>query len=292
MKVSLVLEGGGMRGMYTSGVLDAFMDNNIFINNIYAVSAGCYNALFYLSRQRGKCYKVNSTYLKDKRYIDVKRILVGKSAVNTDFIFNEIFKELEPFDYTAFNKYVGEFYAVSTNALTGEPYYARIKNLEEDKEYVKASAALPLFTHLVKYNELVLSDGGDADSIPVMKAIEDGFDHNIVILTRPKGFILGDNKLMKFNKIRYKKYPNLIKTMENRKIKYNETLKLLEKLESENKVIVIRPKKELDIGNLEKNEERIRTIYEMGYDDGVKYISEIKRFLKGDENVKKEKRRI
>lgn len=292
MKASLILEGGGMRGMYTSGVLDAFMDNDIFINNVYAVSAGCYNALFYLSRQRGECYKINSTYINDKRYINIKRLLLGKSAVNNDFIFNEVLKNIVPFDYEAFNKYVGEFCAVSTNALTGEAHYALVKNLEEDLEYVKASAALPLFTHLVKYNGLVLSDGGDADSIPVMRAISDGFTHNIVILTRPKGFVLGDNKLMKFNRIRYKKYPNLIKTMQNRKIKYNETLKFLEKLESENKVIVIRPKEDLNIGNLEKNEEKINSIYKMGYRDGLEHVNKVREFLGRENHVKKENKRV
>ena len=278
--------------MYTSGVLDAFMDNDIFINNIYAVSAGCYNALSYISRQRGRTYEINTSYIGDKRYISMKRMLTKGSAVNTDFIFNDVFKKLNPFDYDAFNKYVGKFYAVSTNAVTGEAHYALIKDLEKDVEYVKASAALPLFTHLVKCDGLILSDGGDADSIPVKKAIEDGFSSNIVILTRPKGFVLGENKLMKFNKVRYRRYPNLIKTMKNRRFKYNETLKLLEELEKENKAIVIRPKEELNIGNLEKNITGINEIYKMGYEDGVEYISKIKEFIRNDENASKKNKRI
>ena len=278
-KSCLVLEGGGMRGMYTSGVLDAFMDNNIFINNIYAVSAGCYNALSYLSRQRGRTFRINTTYLRDKRYINMKRLLTRGSAVNTDFIFNDVFGELDPFEYDSFKDNCGEFYAVSTNCENGEAVYARIRDLREDVAYVKASAALPLFTNLVKVDGLVLTDGGISDSIPIKKAIEDGFEKNVIVVTRPKGFLLGENKLMKYYKIRYKKYPNLLRAMESRSSIYNETLDYIESLEKENKVIVIRPKESLNISNLEKNEERIKQIYQMGYDDGIRYIDRIKKFL-------------
>ena len=284
---SLILEGGGMRGMYTSGVLDAFMDNNLYMNNIYAVSAGCYNALSYLSRQRGRSYRINTTYLSDKRYINVARLIRGKSAVNTDFIFEDVFNELDPFDYEEFKKNCNKFYAVSTDCDSGEPYYALIKDLKEDVEYVKASAALPLFTHIVRVGELKLSDGGTSDSIPIERAIEDGFVNNVIILTRPKGFVLGDNKLMKFYKIKYKKYPNLLKAMKERKDKYNATLEFIENLESEGKVIVIRPREDLNISNLEKDMNKINNIYEMGYKDGLEYVSKIKKFIKVNKNVKR-----
>jgi len=291
-KYSLVLEGGGMRGMYTSGVLDAFMDNNLYINNIYAVSAGCYNAVSYLSRQRGRTYRINTTYLKDKRYINFIRILTKGSVVNTDFIFNEVFNELDPFDYEAFKKNSKRFCAVSTNCETGEPHYALIKDLHKDVEYVKASAALPLFTSIVKVDDLKLVDGGVSDSIPIEKAISDGFSKNIIILTRPKGFVMGPNKHIKLNKLRYKNYPNLIKAIENRYLKYNEILELIERLENENKVIVIRPKESLNIANLEKNMERIKQIYEMGYEDGLMHIDRVKKFIGVSENVKKENKRV
>lgn len=277
---SLILEGGGMRGMFTSGVLDAFMDNNIYINNVYAVSAGCYNALSYLSKQRGRSYRVNSTYLKDKRYISFKRLITRGSAINTDFIFNDVFDELDPFDYEVFKNNCHKFYAVSTNCINGEAYYAQIKDLKKDVEYVKASAALPLFTKLVKVNGLVLTDGGVSDSIPISRAIEDGFVNNVIILTRPKGYVMGDNKLMKYYKIRYKNYPNLLKAMEDRKDKYNNTLSFIEKLEEENKVIVIRPGSDLNINNLEKNKEKIERIYNFGYEEGIKYIKRIRDFIK------------
>ncbi len=272
--------------MYTSGVLDAFMDKGLYFKNIYAVSAGCYNALSYLSRQRGRSYRVNTTFLNDKRYINFRSMMTRGSAVNTDFIFEEVFKNLDPFDYEEFKKNCHYFYAVSTNCDTGEAHYALVKDLDKDVEYVKASAALPLFTKLVKVDGLVLTDGGVADSIPVSRAFEDGFVNNVVILTRPKGFLLGENKFMKLNKIKYKKYPKLVEAMGNRHFKYNDTLSLINELEEEGKVIVIRPKESLNIANLEKNKERIKAIYEMGYKDGLEYVDKVKEFIKGNEDVK------
>jgi len=278
-KSCLVLEGGGMRGMYTSGVLDAFMDNNLYINNIYAVSAGCYNALSYLSRQRGRTFRINTTYLKDKRYINMRRLFSKGSVVNTDFIFKDIFKELDPFDYKAFKEYCDEFYAVSTNCLTGKPVYAKIEDVEKDEEYIKASAALPLFTKLVEVDGLVLSDGGTSDSIPIKRAIEDGFSNNVVILTRPKGYIMKVNKLIKLHRIKYRKYPNFVKALENRYLMYNETMALIENLEKDNKIIVIRPNENLNINNLEKNDDRIKEIYNKGYEDGKKHVEKVRSFI-------------
>lgn len=283
---SLILEGGGMRGMFTSGVLDAFMDNDLYINNVYAVSAGCYNALSYLSNQRGRSYRINTTYLRDKRYISFKKLMTKGSAINADFIFNDVFRELDPFDYAFFNENKGEFYSVSTNCVTGEAHYALIGDIDRDLEYIKASAALPLFTKLVKKDGFILTDGGVSDSIPIRRAIEDGFVNNVIILTRPKGFIMGDNKLMKYYKIRYRKYPKLIKAMENRKHLYNETLKYIEDLEKNRKVIVIRPREDLKISNLERNREKIEKIYNMGYEIGIEYINNIKKFIRVSEDEK------
>ena len=155
-------------------------------------------------------------------------------------------------------------------------------------EYIKASAALPLFTNLIKHDGLVLTDGGVSDSIPIVRAINDGFVNNVIVLTRPKGFLLGDNKLMKYYRIRYKNYPNLIKTMEERKFKYNETLRFIEEEELKGNVIVIRPKENLNIDNLEKNKEKIERIYNMGYNDGIEYSMRVKNFMKVKENEKKD----
>ena len=277
-KSCLVLQGGGMRGMYTSGVLDAFMDNGVYINNIYAVSAGCYNALSYLSRQKGRTFRVNTTYLNDKRYINMAKVLTNGNVFNVDFIFNEVNNELDPFDYDAFEKYCDEFYAVSTDCETGEAVYARVRDLKEDADYVKASAALPLFTKLVKVDGKILTDGGVADGIPLRRAIEDGFTNNVVILTRPKGYVLGPTKFAKLYKWKYKKYPKLIETMEKRIELYDKSMELVDRLEEAGKIIVIRPEENLNISHLEKDIDKIRDIYNLGYRDGIKYIDKVKKF--------------
>ena len=278
-KSCLVLQGGGMRSMYTSGVLDAFLDSNVFINNIYAVSAGCYSALSYLSRQRGRTYRVNTTYLKDKRYINFKRLLTNGNVINTDFIFNEVSKELDPFDYEEFKKNCERFVAVSTNCDTGKAKYALVKDMEKDEAYIKASAALPLFTSLVEVDGLTLTDGGVSDSIPISKALEDGFVNNVIVLTRPKEYIMRKTKFMKLKRIKYKKYPNLIKAMQTRMVRYNSTMELINELEGENKIVVIRPSESLNISNLEKNIEKISKIYNMGYKDCMSKIEKIKEFI-------------
>lgn len=278
-KSCLVLQGGGMRGMYTSGVLDAFMDNGVYINNIYAVSAGCYNAMSYLSRQKGRTFRVNTTYLNDKRYINVTKAFTNGNAFNVDFIFNEVNNELDPFDYEAFKKYCGEFYAVSTDCETGEAFYARVKDIKEDAEYVKASAALPLFTRLVKVDDRVLTDGGIADGIPLRKAIEDGFTTPVVILTRPKGCVVGPNKFIKLCKWKYKKYPKLIDKMEQRPGLYEESLGLVDRLEESGRILVIRPRENLNISHLEKDMDKINKIYNLGYEDGIKCIDKVKAFV-------------
>lgn len=278
-KSSLVLQGGGMRSMYTSGVLDAFLDNDIFINNIYAVSAGCYNALSYLSRQKGRTYRVNTTYLRDKRYINFLNIFRNKSVINTDFIFNEVCDNLDPFDYEEFKRNCETLCAVSTNCETGEAYYAYIKDAKKDVQYIKASAALPLFASLVNVGDMVLIDGGIGDSVPLCKAIDDGFVNNVVVLTRPKDYVMGKTKLMRLKKIKYKKYPNLVKSMKNRNFKYNKTMKLINQLEDNGQIIVIRPKCSLNISNLEKDKKKIEKIYVMGYKDALEKISIIKEFI-------------
>lgn len=288
-KTNLILEGGGMRGVYTSGVLDAFLEKKVFINNIMAVSAGCYNALSYLSQQKGRSFQVSSKYLKDNRFISMRRLILEGSAIDNDFIFEEVFKKLEPFDYEKFKKNVGDFFVVSTDIKTGNALYHRINDLQKDAEYIKASTALPMFTNIVSIDDLKLLDGGVADSIPIAKSLEMGYKNNILILTRPGNFIMEKNKLILFLKMKYKKYPELIKKLENRYIQYNETLQLIKKLEKERKIIVIRPQKDLGIGRVEKNKEKMDEIYRLGYEDGLKNINNIKCFLERDCNYEKTK---
>ena len=279
-KICLVLEGGGNRGVYTAGVLDAFLDAGIDIKNVYGVSAGALNALSYLAKQKGRHYRVNKDYALDKKCIDFKRIIVGKSVVNLNYLFNEVSRNIDPIDFDEFNKR-GDYVVVATNVITGSPVYKRIDDYDLDYKYIMASASLPLFSKIIEVDDMKLLDGGISDPIPVMKAIEDGYDKIVVISTRDKGFTCKPYKFMTLYKSRYAKYPNFIKTMENRYNKYNVTRDLLTKLEMEKKVMTIYPSKPLLISNLEKDEDKLKSTYDLGYQDAKKVVNKIKEYIGG-----------
>lgn len=280
-KVCLVLEGGGNRGIYTSGVLDAFLENKIYINDIYGVSAGALNALSYISRQKGRSLRINKEFMLNKDSVDAKRILFNKDVLNLDLLINDINFGSDPLDLEAFNKYNSKYIVTCTNVNTGTPFYKQISDYEKEKDYIKASASLPLFTNVCKVDGLELLDGGISDSIPVFKALEDGYDKVIVILTRDKDFKCEPYDLMKLYKIKYSKYPNLLLTMNNRHNKYNTTRDLIEQYSLEGKVVALYPSEKLDISNLDKSIEKIEKVYDLGYQDGLKFCEIIKEIVKG-----------
>ena len=284
-KVCLVLEGGGNRGIYTSGVLDAFLENDIFINNIYGVSAGALNAMSYLSKQKGRSYRVNKEYIF-KDCISYKSILQGKSILNLDYVFNEVNRELDKFDFEAFENNKGEYTVVCLDMKTGLPVYKKIESYD-DYPYIKASASLPLFTKSVEIDGMKLLDGGFGDSIPVMKALEDGYDKIIVICTRDKEFQCKPYSLMNLYKLRYRKYPEMLNTFKTRYMKYNVTRDIIEDLEEKGIVKAIYPSEVLHVGNLEKDMSVVDHVYEVGYKDGLELVKEVKKFLGGKVNEKK-----
>lgn len=286
-KICLVLEGGGNRGMYTSGVLDAFLENDIFINNIYGVSAGALNAMSYLSKQRGRSYRVNKEYIF-KECIDYKRMFQGKAILDLDYLFNEVNNKLDIFDLETFEKNKGEYVVNCVDVTTGNTVYKKIDSYD-DYLYIKASASLPLFAKTVEVDGLKLIDGGVGDSIPVMKALDDGYDKVIVILTRHKEYVCHPYKLMNLYKVKYKKYPRLVETFKNRHNKYNITRDLIEQFEKDGKVLAIYPSEELIISNLERDMNVIDHVYNVGYKDGLKTVKKVKEYLGGKLNEQKRK---
>lgn len=282
MKICLILEGGGNRGNYTSGVLDAFLDNDIFIPNIYAVSAGALNALSYLSKQKGRSIRISKEYYFSKNCLDYKRILKFKDVLNLDYLLNEVNNQLDPFDKKEFDKNKNNFVVTCTDVVTGLPVYKRIDDYTKDLKYIKASASLPLATSIVEVDSYKLLDGGISDSIPLIKAIEDNYDKIILVLTRDKEYISKPYSLIKAYKAKYFKYPKLIKSMENRYNKYNVTRDLIAKLEKDKKVFAIYPSKPLEIANLEKDINKLDLVYKLGYDDASKLIDKIKEYMEGE----------
>lgn len=275
----LILEGGGMRGAYTAGVLDFFMDNNLEFDNVYGVSAGAVNGCSYLSKQRGRAFRVDVNYLEEKDYAGLSCWLKTGDYFGVEFCYNRIPYELDPYDLDTFNKFTGNFYAVATNCETGQPEYFRIEDMDKDLIKIRASASLPLMARMVEIGGVNYLDGGVSDSIPIYQARKSGCKKNVIVLTRDKAYRKSKNSIMPLLKLKYRKYPGLIKSMEKRHIIYNKTLKYIDKLETEGKVVVIRPKEKVDIGRLEKDKEKLTKLYHQGYNDAKEKYQEILNLL-------------
>ena len=266
MKAELILEGGGMRGVYTAGVLDFFMDKKIKFKDITAVSAGVCVATSYLSEQRGRTLQILTEYSTDKRYLSVESLLKTGSAFGIDFIFKTIPDELLPFDYDKYLNSGCNLTAVCTDYSTGKPYYALIDNLKDKINYVIASCSLPMVSKPVKVDGLTLYDGGVSDPIPIRKSLE-GFDYQVLVLTRD-GYYRKSNSLS--NRMitkRFFRHKEFSAVLGNRHNTYNDSLDVINQLESENKAIVIRPSQQVTIDRFEKDPIRLKALYDLGYHD-------------------------
>ncbi len=281
-KIGLVLEGGGMRGMYTAGVLDLFIEENIWPDGIIGVSAGAIHGSSYLANQHGRSVRYNIKYINDKRYTSFKSWITTGDIFNADFCYNRIPNELNLFDYDTFKEKAADipFYVGCSNLETGEPEYIRCTDFRKDTKYMQASASLPLVSKIVEVNNQKLLDGASTDSIPVKYFRSIGFNKNIVILTRPKGYTKKPDKSIGVLKKIYGKYPQYIKACANRHKLYNHTIKYIEFLEQKGEVLVIRPSKAIKIGRLEKDTDKLKYMYRLGRHDAKCMLQDIKAFMK------------
>lgn len=282
-KIGLVLEGGAMRGLYTAGILDVFLDNNINIDGIIGVSAGALFGANYYSKQRGRALRYNKKYCKDKRYISIHSLITTGNIVNKDFAFYKVTNELDPFDDEEFIKTNKDFYVVITNVETGMPEYINIKNSTvKNLEVLRATSAMPIVSKMVEINNHKYLDGALADSIPVTKAIDMGYDKIIVILTRPFEYRKKPFSKLEslFIKLKYRKYPKLANAILNRYSNYNECLEKIIDLESKKEIFVIRPSRDLNISRLEKDECKLQEVYDLGINDAKKQMKRLIKFLK------------
>jgi predicted patatin/cPLA2 family phospholipase len=278
-KIGLVLEGGGMRGLYTCGVLEYFMEKDLYFNYIIGVSAGACNAVSYISKQKGRNEKVNINFVKDWRYMSLRNFIFKKSFFGMDFIFDEIPKKHVLFDFETFYKSNCNFKIGVTDCITGKPMYLSKEDIGERFHALRATASLPMLAPIVKYKGHEFLDGGISDSIPILKAIEDGNDKNIIVLTRNKGYRKNPGSFTGLLKIKYRKYPLLIETMIKRYESYNNTLAYIEQLEAEGKAIVIRPSEKVSVGRLEKNTQRLYELLQNGYEDAKNTYERIMEFI-------------
>lgn len=278
-KVGLVLEGGGMRGLYTTGVLDCFMDNNIKFDYVIGVSAGACNGIAYVSNQRGRSLRVNTEYVGDKRYVSLSNFLKTKSVFGMDFLFDEITYNLDPIDFKKLAESKCEFKVGVTDVLEGKPKYFPKECLDNDSTVLRASSSIPLFAPVVNYKGKKYLDGGTSDPIPVKKALEDGCDKLVIVLTREKGFVRQPERLRKIYSHVYKNYENMIDVLDNRHDVYNASVKCAYQLKKDKKAIVIAPKEPLGIGRFEKSKEKLIEAYDKGYKDAMEQLDEIRKML-------------
>lgn len=276
MKTMLVLEGGALRGIYTAGVLDVLMDNNVKVDAIVGVSAGALFGINYVSNQRGRCLRYNLANIKNKNYMGLYSLLTTGNIMNKNFCFDTLVHESDPFDFNTFDKSKVKFFAVVTNVESGKAEYIEIKNSEQDLEYLRASGSMPIVSKIVEIKGKKYLDGGIGDSVPIKWAESQGYDKIIVVETRPKEYRKKESAIWPY-KLLYKKYPKFVETVKNRPKVYNETK---EYIENNKKIFVLRPSRYVNIKRIEKNPEKIKEMYHLGEEDAKRKLKEIKKYLK------------
>lgn len=279
MKVGLVLEGGAMRGMYTAAILDLFLDHQIKIDGIVAVSAGALFGVNYPSNQRGRTLRYNKKYVKDKRYMGFSSLLKTGNIVNKDFAYYQVPFELDAFDEAAYQKSKTDFYATVTNVQTGLPEYIKITNATQQIEVLRASSAMPFVSKIVKIGDQKYLDGGVADSIPLQKCIDLGYDKIIVILTRPINYRKKKADPL-LAKLFYHRYPKFVEAINNRYKNYNDMVEMIIEKEKNQEIFVFRPSKKIDIKRIERNPDKLQEMYDLGIEDGNRLIEKLKQYLK------------
>jgi len=282
MKTCFVLEGGALRGLYTAGVLDYLFDKKVNIDCIIGVSAGALFGVNYFSKQPGRGLRYNLKYCNDKRYMSIRSLLLTGNIVNKNFAYYKVSNVLDPFDNETFKKSKKDFYAVVTNTITGLPEYIKITSPLEQMEELRATSAMPLLSRMIKINGNRYLDGAVADSIPVMKALEMGYDRVVVVLTQPYEYRKPafTPKNMKRIMKRYKNHPMLVKALFNRSDMYNETLDKIKELEKSKKIFVIRPSQDVDINPVKKKKEDLQRVYDTGYKDIENNYKDLLKYLK------------
>lgn len=261
----LVLEGGGMRGVFTSGVLDAFMKHGVYFRYVVAVSAGACNGMSYISRQPRRARLSNIDFLTQYGYIGWRHLLRQGCIFDQELLYDKFPNEYIPFDFDSFFQRSATFEMVTTNCLTGQAEYLTESNdRQRSLDIVRASSSLPYVSKIVRVDGIPMLDGGIVDSIPVMRAIETGHPQSVVILTRNKGYRSKerDRKIPPFV---YKKYPRLRVALSRRVAAYNEQLELVERLEELGKVVCIRPQRPMEVGRMEKDIGRLERLYQEGF---------------------------
>lgn len=280
MKTGLILEGGAMRGLFSAGIMDVMMENGIFCDGVIGVSAGAVFGSNYISGQIGRSIRYNLKYCRDKRYGGLYSLLTTGDIYNKNFCYNEIPLKYDPFDFAAFESNPTKFYVVCTDVETGKPVYHQYMGRKDHGfDWIQASASMPLVSRIVTIDGQKLLDGGVADSIPIRKFEQMGYDRNVIILTQPKNYRKSGNSLMPLIRHKYRAYPEFVKTNENRHLVYNDTLDYIFKKEKEGSVFVFRPDEALPVSRVEKDPVKLQAAYDLGRKAGEERLEDLKAFL-------------
>ena len=270
----LVLEGGGMRGVFTSGVLDAFMKHNLYFHYVVAVSAGACNGLSYMSHQPRRARISNIDYLARYNYIGLRHLVTQGCIFDQKLLYEDFPNTLLPYDFDTYFSNPDTFEMVTTNCLTGKASYLNIRDGRQRLlDVVRASSSLPYVSKIVDVDGIPMLDGGIVDSIPVMRAMERGHHKNVVVLTRNKGFRTTE-KDHKIKYVFYKHYPRLRVVLSHRCEAYNRQLDMIDKLEESGQIVCIRPEQKMEVGRIEKDTTKLEALYEEGYLLGEKFCLE------------------
>ena len=278
MKTGLVLEGGAMKGMHTSGVLDVFLDNDISFDGAIGVSAGALFGVNFVSKQRGRAIRYNSRYCADKHYMGLYSFLTTGNVVNTEFAYYTVPQKLDIFDDETYRKGI-PFYIVITNVETGQAEYPRLYSVLSEMETLRASGAMPFLSKPIKLGENYYLDGGVADSIPFEKFREMGYEKLVVVLTKDKDYVKGPMPKKLVEAFYSKEYPAFANALINRHEMYNEQTKKLKELEKSGDAFVIRPSKPLTLSRIEKDPKKLWEAYELGFADGKAALPGLLDFL-------------
>lgn len=273
-KTGLVLEGGGMRGIYTAGVLDVLMENHIAFDGVIGVSAGAIHGCSFVSGQKGRSIRYYKKYCRDPRFMSYRNFLRTGDVVDEKFCYHDLPEVLDPYDYEAFQASGTEFYVTCTNVETGKPEYLRVTDMKKQVDYMRASASLPFVSRIVESDGKKLLDGGCSDSIPVKAFMEMGFTRNVAVLTRQKGYVKKAERSGLAKRF-YRKYPDFVKAVEGRPEAYNRSVREIEELEKDGHVFIIRPSEAPKISRMSHDVKEIVKTYEAGRKDAESRMEEL-----------------
>lgn len=268
----LVLEGGGMRGVFTSGVLDAFMKHELYFNYVVAVSAGACNGLSYMSRQPRRARISNIDMLAKYDYIGLRHLFTQGSIFDPELLYERFPNEIVPYDYDTYFSNPATFEMVTTNCLTGKSEYLSERSGDRKRliDIVRASSSLPYVSKIVDVDGVPMLDGGIIDSIPVMRAVDMGFRKNVVVATRNRGF-RNNGRDRKIPRFIYRNYPRLRVALSHRIEAYNAQLEMVERMEDEGSIVCIRPQSPMEVGRIEKDIKKLEALYEEGFRLGEEF---------------------